>query len=177
MPKKLQSTDQLIDNLQERAKELNCLYAIEEVLQHTAYSLDDVFNKIVEIIPQGMQYPENCMVKIVYQDFTFVSDNFKETTWFLSEDITVQDRVVGWIKIFYLEEKPSQDDGPFLKEEKRVLDSIAKRLGHYIMYQKLKVVFDGMESTKQVRAGEKPGEWQAVLDLLRRTDPDIFTRI
>jgi len=33
MPKKTQATDQLIDSLQERAKELNCLYAIEEILQ------------------------------------------------------------------------------------------------------------------------------------------------
>jgi pyruvate,water dikinase len=173
----LKSNERLLDILEERAKELNCMYAVEEALQNTDTSIDEVFNKIVRILPSGMQFPESCCVKIVYQDFTYTSDNFKETHWFISEDITVQDQVVGWIKIFYLEEKPAADEGPFLIEERRVLNSIAKRVGHYIMFQQLKLVYDKMASTKRVISVDRSSDWQAVLDLLQRTDPDEFTKI
>jgi hypothetical protein len=177
MQKQKKSLDKLIDNLQERAKELNCMYAIEEILQHSDASLDNVFNRIVTVIPSGMQYPEICKVKIVYQDFNYASESFKETPWFLSEDITVQDRIVGWIKVYYTENRSTKNQGIFLEEEKRVLNSIAKRLGHYIIYQKMRLVYDQMESTKQVISEHRSGDWQAILDLLQRTDPDIFTRI
>jgi hypothetical protein len=33
MAKENKTTNRLLDSLQERAKELNCLYAVEEVLQ------------------------------------------------------------------------------------------------------------------------------------------------
>ncbi len=66
---------------------------------------------------------------------------------------------------------------PFLKEERRVLNSIAKRVGHYIMFQQLKLVYDKMASTRRVIAENRSTDWQAVLDLLQRTDPDEFTRV
>jgi len=171
------SVDKLLDILEERSKELNCMYAVEEALQSADSSLGDVFNKIIKILPTGMQFPDSCCVKIVYQDFVYISDNFKETHWFISEDITVQDRVVGWIKIFYLEERIAADEGPFLKEEVRVLNSVAKRVGHYIMFQQLKLIYDKMASTKRVISVDRSTDWQAVLDLLQRTDPDEFTKI
>jgi hypothetical protein len=76
--------DKLLDILEERAKELNCMYAVEEALQNPESSLDDIFNKIIRILPSGMQFPESCCVKIVYQDFTYNSENYKETHWFIT---------------------------------------------------------------------------------------------
>jgi len=177
MAEQKKSLDKLMESLEERAKELNCMYAVEEILQHTDSSMENVFIKIVSVIPTGMQYPEKCMVKIVYQDFAYQSADFKETPCFISEDITVQDRVVGWIKVYYREDKSDKDQVSFLDEEKRVLNSIAKRLGHYIMYQKMRLIYSQMESTKQVISEQKSGAWHTILDLLKRTDPDIFTRI
>ena len=79
--------------------------------------MESILQNIVEVIPDGMQYPEICRAKIVYQEFEFTSPNYRETPWFLSQDIMLQDRVVGWLKICYTKEKPPADHGPFLKEE------------------------------------------------------------
>ncbi len=122
MAKRSKSTHKLIESLEERAKELNCLYAVEEILHDTSKGIDSILMNIVKVIPSGMQFPEVCEVKIVYQEFDYTSKKYRETPWFISEDITVQDRVVGWIKVCYLKEKAQADHGPFLKEEKRVLD-------------------------------------------------------
>ena len=50
----------LITELHERAKELGCLYKIEELLGDPNRGVEDVFNDVIEAIPQGWQYPEIC---------------------------------------------------------------------------------------------------------------------
>ena len=177
MTKRPKSLDKLIENLEERAKELNCLYAVEETLQDVTADLDQILKKVVNIIPSAMQYAEICRVKIIYQDSIYTSTDFKASPWAISEEITAQDRVVGWIKVHYTEEKPVADDGPFLKEEKRVLNTIARRIGQFAMYQKMRQIYHQMDLTKKVITEHKGEEWRAVLDLLRRSDPDVFTRI
>ncbi len=177
MTKRPKSIDKLIENLEERAKELNCLYAVEEMLLDITADLYDILKKIVNIIPSAMQYPDVCKAKIIYQDAIFTSTNFKPSHWSISEEITAQDRVVGWIKVYYSEEKPPADDGPFLKEEKRVVNTIARRIGQFAMYQKMRQIYHQMDLTKQVITEHKADEWRAVLDLLRRSDPDVYTRI
>ena len=58
----------IIDNLQERAKELNCLYKIEELLSNPETSLESILHEIVDLIPLGWQYTDVCQVRIVFDD-------------------------------------------------------------------------------------------------------------
>ncbi|HHM02590.1 MAG TPA: pyruvate, phosphate dikinase, partial [Caldithrix abyssi] len=91
--------------------------------------------------------------------------------------IMVNDKEVGDISVIYSEERPPAIHGPFLEEEKRLLETIANRLSYFIMYQKLKMVFSKWESAKEDITSKKQGEWQIVLELLQRTDPDLYIRI
>jgi pyruvate,water dikinase len=177
MAKKPESFDKLIDSLEERVKELNCLYEIEEILNRSGNSVEEALTQIVRKIPNGFQYTDICSSKIVYRNEEYFSDDFKDSLWSLSADISIQRRVVGWITVYYLEEKPELEVGPFFSEEKRLLNTIAERIGHYIMYQKLKTVFSQWETTKQEFTERQSAEWRVVLELLRRTDPDLHNRI
>ena len=102
-----------------------------------------------QIIKNGMHYPDICSVEIVYRDDRFKTGIIKKTPWMIKKDIIVQDRSVGWIKVLYLEEKLDDTGNAFLPEEIKTIESIAIRLSHYLMYQKLKVVFNKWETTKQ----------------------------
>jgi pyruvate, water dikinase len=177
MKEATESFDKLIDSLEERVKELNCLYEIEEILNHSGASIEDALAQIVKIIPNGFQHADICRAKIVYRDAEFFSDDFSESIWSISADITMQQRPVGSIYVYYLEEKPELEVGPFFTEEKRLLNTIAERLGHYITYQKLKLVFSQWTTTKQEFTEKQSAEWRVVLELLRRTDPDLYVRI
>jgi HD-GYP domain-containing protein (c-di-GMP phosphodiesterase class II) len=42
----------------------------------------------------------------------------------------VKETVRGRIDVGYLEERPAVDEGPFLKEERMLIDALAERLGH-----------------------------------------------
>lgn len=171
------SLDKLIYNLEERVKELNCIYELEEILQRSNLSIDEIFNELILIIPSGWQCSDKCVVRILYRDSDYQPENFKETPWVLSSEIKVEERTVGKIEVYYTEEQPDADIGPFLNEEQQMLNSIALRLGHYIMHQRLKLVFDKWEMTKQDISKKKSGEWEVVLELLQRTDLDFFQRI
>jgi GAF domain-containing protein len=57
-----------------------------------------------------------------------VTNNFKETSWKQSRDIALRGERIGIVEVCYLEEKPVTDEGPFLKEERELLNAIAKEL-------------------------------------------------
>lgn len=48
--------DSLLDVLKEGAKELNCLYQIEEILNNRQLSLPEIFEGIIKTIPSGWQF-------------------------------------------------------------------------------------------------------------------------
>lgn len=166
--------ENLVLPLQERAKELNCLYTIEDSLNRSEISMRQAFHTVINAIPVGFQYPNICKAKLVYGDIIYLTSDFEETKWVITSDIIVQDKIVGRISVFYLKEAPQSDFGPFLKEEKKLLDTIAERLGHFILHQKLKNVFNELRNVRETVDGRRKGEWKVVLDMIRKTDPNLF---
>jgi hypothetical protein len=169
------SYDIFIRSLEERAKELNCLYTIEELLSKTDLNLVNIIYGIIETIPRGLQYSFAAKAKITIYDETYQSSDFKETEWKLSSEIKVQDEVVGNISIYYIEQLPPSDEGPFHKEEKRLIKTVADRIGHFILHQNLKSVFNRLEKQKAELENQQRPEWKVVLDLLRNTDQNLFS--
>ncbi|MCK9279858.1 MAG: pyruvate, phosphate dikinase [Melioribacteraceae bacterium] len=166
--------DSLVLELQERAKELNCLYIIEDTLNKSDISARQAFHTVINTLPQGCQYSELCRVKLYYDDITYQTSEFDETKWFIQVDILVQEKVVGLIKLFYIKETPKADFGPFLKGEKKLLNTVAERLGHFILHKKLKTVFKELNDVRETVSKSSKGEWQIVLDMIRKTDPNLF---
>lgn len=177
MNKPKKTIDDLIWGLQERAKELNCLYEIEELMNKPDADVDDVCRGIVEAIPPGWQYPEICVAKLTLEGKIYFSPNFKGTPWMQRADILVQDKKVGEISVFYTEEMPRADVGPFLKEETKLLETIVDRLGHFIMYNKMKLVFHEYQSAERDLSEEKSEEWQVALNFIKQTDKNLYTNI
>jgi len=168
-----QSIDALIHDLRERAKELSTLYKVQELLGAPNLSVDEVCQGIVEVLPPGWQYPDVCHAQMTYAGTIYKTPGYKETLWVQSAGITVQNDTVGNISVCYTEERPPSDEGPFLKEERKLINTIAEQFGFYILHQQLRQVFQ-----EQLKAeGEHKGEWSVILDLLKRTDPGLLMRI
>lgn len=163
--------DKIIIELQERAKELNCLYRIQELLNRSETIDKNICEDIIEAIPLGFQYPDICVVRMSCPHGIHTTADFIETEWVLKADIIVQDNVVGNIHVFYTEERTKADEGPFLKEERRLIDNIVERIGLQILHRQLKAVFD------EQKKSDKKRDWFVVLDMLRQTDPKLLVRI
>jgi pyruvate,water dikinase len=177
MNRNKQTVDKLIWGLQERAKELNCLYKIEEVMNKPESDINEVCQRIIEAIPPGWQYPDICIAEVKLQEKSYYSPNFKPTNWVQGADIVVQDKKVGEINVYYTKEMPKADDGPFLKEETKLLETIVDRLSHFITYSRMKMVFQQYQSAKKDIIEHKASEWQVALNFLRQTDNNLFINL
>ena len=116
--------------LHERIKELECLNLIGEIAANEKYSLEEILDQASEIIPHYWQYPEIACARIIFYGQEFISKNFSETKWKLSSNIILEENTIGKIEVYYLEKRPEHYEGPFLMEEKNLINSIAKILSN-----------------------------------------------
>jgi pyruvate,water dikinase len=165
--------DKLIHELKERAKELNCLYEVQELLATTDTTLDEVCRGIISALPPGWQYPDVCGAQMIFGSNAYQTPLFSETSWVQNADILVQDQSIGKISVCYTEERPTSDEGPFLKEERKLINTIAEQFGFYLLHQQLRQVFQERLKSDE----ERRSEWGVILDLLKRTDPGLLMRI
>jgi PAS domain S-box-containing protein len=118
----------LIHTLGERVKELTCLHAAAEILQDDSLSAGDWLRELVRLVPPAWQYPEDTAVCISLGALEFTSPGFVRTPWVQRAEFSGADGVTGVIEVVYLTEKPAEVEGPFLLEERRLLDSLADLL-------------------------------------------------
>jgi PAS domain S-box-containing protein len=123
--------DRLIWELQERVKELNCLYGLSKLVE-SAVTLEKIFEGLSDLVPPSWQYPETACARITYENTTYTSGRFEESRWIQSAAIVVYGETRGAVEVFYAEEKPKAYEGPFLKEERALLNHLAERLGRII---------------------------------------------
>jgi signal transduction histidine kinase len=126
---------ELARNLHERVKELNCLYEISRLIENVNLSQDEFLQSVVNFVPPAWQFPEITCARIKFDDREFVTTNFKKTKYVQSQIITVEGERSGKIEVYYLKDTCLFDEGPFLKEERNLLNVIAERIGHNIEHK------------------------------------------
>ncbi|GAI69147.1 unnamed protein product, partial [marine sediment metagenome] len=120
------------DDIAKRIKELNCLYGISSLVEKPGISLEEILQRTVDLIPPAWQYPEITGAQINLEHQTFQTKNYKETIWKQSTAIIGKDEPIATLNICYLEERPESEEGPFLKEERKLINAIAKQLRNII---------------------------------------------
>lgn len=118
--------------LRERVKELTCLYNLVQLAERPGITLEDIFQGTVELLPLAWQYPEITAGRIVLDGRSYMTANFEEGTHELSSDIMVNDKRRGAIDVVYTEEKPELDEGPFLKEERNLINAVARQISFIV---------------------------------------------
>lgn len=116
-------------DLGERVKELRCLYAISDLTHKPGITYEEMFREIVRLIPPGWQYPEITCARIEIENWSFATDNYQESLWRQTCEVSVHGRKLGILEVGYLEERPQEDEGPFLKEERELLSALATQIG------------------------------------------------
>ncbi len=115
--------------LRERIKELNCLYGIAQLAERHADSLEDLLSELVDFLPHSWQYPDIACARVVFNDIIYKSKAFEVSPWRQISRIFMYGEPVGEVALFYMEERPPADEGPFLHEERALLDAVAERIG------------------------------------------------
>ena len=113
-------------------KEFNCLIEISNLVEKQDASLHSILSGIVTLIIQSWQYPEITAAQISFGNKEYTTENFRPSAWKLRSDFKANKKKAGFIEIYYLEERPDIDDGPFLQEEKKLIHAIAALVGRII---------------------------------------------
>jgi pyruvate,water dikinase len=175
-PRPPTTVNTLFSTLHERAKELSCLYKIEEILSRFDRPLEEVFRLVIEAIPPGWQFPDCCQARIVYGNETYEPPDFEDTPHVHCADIRVQEAHAGRLCVSYSRPTPESDCGPFLEGEIKLVQTIADRIGHFVLHQRLSQMFQEMGEGRRGAKDDKAA-WRVALDLLRNTDLNLFVRV
>ncbi len=126
-----QEKERVLRDLNKRNIETTCLYRVGEVVR-SRDMLSDIFREVVRLVRPALLYPDIARVCITFDDHVYRTTTFDETPWSISASITVAGRKRGDVEVYYLEERPPREHGPFLGEEKDLIEAIARTLGELV---------------------------------------------
>jgi signal transduction histidine kinase len=138
--------------LRERIKEITCMYGIARLAAQSEASFDEVIQGIVHLLPPAWLYPEITCARIILNGKSYATEGFRESPYRQASDIVVDRVKVGSVEVAYLEETQPLDEGPFLFEERSLIDNVAREVA--VFYE-------------QTKADEERGSLQ---DQLRHAD-------
>lgn len=115
--------------LLERIKELNCLYGITRLAQRADQPLGELLTDIAGLIPASWQYPDIACAAIRLGGDVHASPGHRPTPWRQTSPVVIGGENCGEVEVCYLEERPACDEGPFLREERSLVDAVADLVG------------------------------------------------
>ena len=139
--------------LRERVKELSCLYHIAQIPHQHGNSISDSLEKILELIPPAWQYPEITKGRISLDDMIYVTPGFNQKAPIQSTPIIINGHSKGKIEVSYNEERPEIFEGPFLAEERNLIEMIAKHIA--LIVEKIESDQNRIELQEQLRHADR----------------------
>ncbi|MFW5882452.1 MAG: PAS domain S-box protein [Planctomycetota bacterium] len=128
--------------LGERMKELSCLCTVARLVAQ-GQDLPTILQACVDIIGEACQFPDVARVRIRFFGREFRSqcqcDDVCDTCPHdhIEQLILVDDEPAGDIHLCYSEARPAADEGPFLAEERTLLQALADHLGLFAGRERL----------------------------------------
>jgi hypothetical protein len=125
--------EQRTRELDERVKELNCLYDISRLLNQTDAGFDQIMQAVARLLPGGFTWADMACARVTIGAREFVSERYQETSWRFVCPIAAGGMRRGSMTINYLQ-KIFLEDGEelFSVEEKNLVSAIAEMVGHFV---------------------------------------------
>jgi len=130
--------NRLLRESKERLKELNCINKTTEIIKQ-GFGIEETLQKISLLLAEAYQYPEDALSCIEYDGKRYTSEMFSQTPWVQKSEFQTAEGKKGEIIICYTREFPVEsDEGPFLKEERDLINNIAMLVSNYINSVRIK---------------------------------------
>ena len=138
--------------LRERVKELTCLYEISELAARPGSPLEAILVGIAELVRRAWQYPEITSARIVLDGRSHETSGFREGQQRQAAEVVTVGVPRGFVEVVYADAKPELDEGPFLKEERRLIDTVAAQVAAIV--RRREVAQERLDLQNQLRHAE-----------------------
>ena len=156
----------LVNQLNERQKELSCLYKVNNILKDADLPLGDILMNIIETVPLGYQFPEICKVSILLNGEEYQSEKLEKTELKQTAKIKLDQIEVGEIQVYYIKPVKLDTGTVFLYEEQQLINSIAENISQYIAMQRFKELLNSnKELSDKLQIPVDLGSWLSELHL------------
>lgn len=118
--------DETLYHFKERVKELKTLYAVSHILRDEDTPDEELFKQIAEALPLGWQFPQITAARVSVGNFQYATPNFAPTPSILCAEQLTNKGTRIMIEVVYLKQMPNSDEGPFLKEERDLINMLAE---------------------------------------------------
>lgn len=146
--------NRLVHQLGERVKELTTMYAVAHLLQMEEKSTRTLLEEITALLPPTWQYPEIAAARVQLGGMEFKTSNFHSSRWSQQAAFTTTDGRKGTVEVVYLAKRPPAVEGPFLTEERNLIDAVAENLKLYLDRKHLESEILEISEREQRRIGQ-----------------------
>ena len=116
--------------LQQRLKNLNCLYALSKIVNRQGAQLEQIFQETVNLIRQAYRYPESTCVRLTFDGIRYQTEDFQKSEISRLVQIKAHEENVGAIEVYQLGGKTDNSEYPSLSEEEdSLLFAVTEWLG------------------------------------------------
>lgn len=127
-----------VHDLNERTKELKCLYGAFRLLSVTdGTPLEKALQEVVDLMPSGWQFSKIACARLIIGDKEYRSERYVQSNWILTAEIFEKKEKIGSAEVAYAEMPPECFQGPFLEEEVFLLEAIAQLIGQILQRKTL----------------------------------------
>lgn len=116
--------------LQERVKELSCLYDISSVIRSHVGEVSISLKKIAEVLTKAWRFSDDVVVVLEFEDFQYNTKEIPESHILQEAPLVSFGEVRGSLRIYY--PSPDYDGSAFLKEEEKLLKKVADEIGSFV---------------------------------------------
>jgi PAS domain S-box-containing protein len=144
----------LLRQLSERVKELTVMYSMAHLVQLEEKSTIALLEEITSLLPPAWQYPEVAAARLQLGEVEFKTPNFHFSRWSQKAEFTATDGRKGVVEVVYLAERPPEVEGPFLAEERKLINGVAEGLKGYWERKRLESEILEISEREQRRIGQ-----------------------
>lgn len=118
--------------LRERVKELTCLYGISGIAEQQGLSIEEIAEKVVNLLPPSWQYPKLAFGRITIDGTSYTAGTIVQKGPRLASDIIVVGKKRGEVEVVYDPGSTPESELLFLPEEHKLIHEIARQMALFI---------------------------------------------
>lgn len=129
-------------SLNERVRQLDCLFEISDIMNVPGISIDGILQRSIDIIPLGMRYSKDIWVEISLNNKQYRSKNFQNNKLYYLAPIKGRKNKLGTLRVGLHGNKHPVGKEIFHVNERILIKNIAEKLARIIEMKNLEALLE-----------------------------------